>query len=459
MFMAISRAPLIMLLAAFVCCNYLSVAEPAPPLNSFQRTVLMFRSDEHQQPQLRRIKDVSPARPSITKALATDAEQPAAETAPMDLGMPLTLQLNEAQRGDPVLVDMRPPVSNAIEVEPAERAATAITLSPEMVELRQQVRGCLAYYQNQLENAATRSPWGIMHAMLPFGVDAEIRANARPVNAIGWLCWNGACRGQRLLLVTKSGIGANQGPGVEGHSGQFLAMLAQSKVKRDFPLRISGRGFSVEDLIEHEKQSCRTGSELTFQLIGLSHYVDSDTTWKNDRNETWSVQRLLKEELRQQINGAACGGTHRLMSFSYAVNRRRKHEKEITGTWQQAQRRVTDYVDYTLSLQNRDGSFSTNWFAGRENRNDRDRKLQTTGHMLEWLVFSMPEERLVDKKMIRSVKFLTKLMTDDRRHKWEVGPRGHALRALVLFNRRVFNKHDEAESRAIAEPSPKAEAE
>ena len=38
--------------------------------------------------------------------------------------------------------------------------------------------------------------------------------------------------------------------------------------------------------------------------------------------------------------------------------------------------------------------------------------------------------------MVRSVRYLTRLMTQNR--KWEIGPQGHALHALVLYDERVF---------------------
>ena len=114
------------------------------------------------------------------------------------------------------------------------------------------------------------------------------------------------------------------GPGYQGHEGQFLHTLARSKVRSDYPIRVDGHEFTVADLIEYEKKTCRAGSELTFKLVALSHYLDSDATWTCDRGETWNIPRLIREELAQPIVGAACGGTHRLIGYSAAVNVRRK---------------------------------------------------------------------------------------------------------------------------------------
>lgn len=324
--------------------------------------------------------------------------------------------------------------SPSIESMPNQTAG----LSPEMLALRDKVEECLVYYFDRPENAASRSPWGIMHALIAYGVDTEIYAGNRKLNAIGWLCWNGSCRGQSLFYVANGKLQTRVGPGVQGHEGQFLAMLAQSRVSRDYPIKIDGYDFTVNDLIEHEKITCQPRTELTFKLIGLAHYLDCDATWKNQQGEEWSIPRLIQEELAQPIVGAACGGTHRMMGFSYAVHKREKSGQEMTGQWLRAKKFVDSFHEYTFKLQNSDGSFSTDWFKGRAEAYDVDRRIQTTGHILEWLVYSLPEDQLRDPRVVKSVDYLTNVLLDNRSKRWEIGPQGHALHALAIYDQRVF---------------------
>ena len=206
----------------------------------------------------------------------------------------------------------------------------------------------------------------------------------------------------------------------------------------DYPIIVSGKRMSVADLVQYEQLNCRPKSELTFRLIGLSHYLDSDETWKDKRGGPWDIPRLIREELAQPINGVTCGGTHRLMGFSYAVRRRQQSGRPVTGQWQRAQKYVSDYHRYTFRLQNRDGSFSTAYFRQRENRPDIKRRLETTGHILEWLVFSLPTDQLDEPHTIRAVEYLADLMFKYRNTKLPVGPLGHAVRSLVLYEERVF---------------------
>ncbi len=311
-------------------------------------------------------------------------------------------------------------------------------LTPEQVVLRDRIRRCLAYYFFRPESTQRHSPWGVMHGMIGFGVDTPLLAGDQEVNAVAWLCANGACYGMQLLYRNQDYVGVQMGPGYQGHNGQFLAILAQSRVKIDYPLVVGGQRLSVANLVKSEQLTCRSGTELTFKLIGLAHYLEPDAKWRDQHGETWDIPRLIREELAQPIVGAACGGTHRLMGFSYAVRKCERSGQGLTGQWLRAKEYLDDYHAYTFRLQNADGSFSTNWFEGRSHQDDIDRKLNTTGHTLEWLVYSLPKERLADERLVNAVEFLTDLMWRYRGHEWEIGPKGHAIHALALYDERLF---------------------
>ncbi|MFT5471623.1 MAG: hypothetical protein ACI8UO_006758 [Verrucomicrobiales bacterium] len=340
------------------------------------------------------------------------------------------------------VADLRSGTSYRIESLEAEASRDEFgsprSFSTSMLERRERIRDTLAYYMVRPEDAATRSPWGVMHAIIAFGVETPLLVGGEEVNAVGWLCWNRPCRGMQLFRARDGKIKTPIGPGFQGHEGQFLAMMAQSKVKSDFPMRIGGYDFTIQDLVRFEQETCRPKSELTFKLIGLVHYLDSDAEWESSTGENWDIPRLIEEELAQPVIGAACGGTHRMMGFSYAVHKRRQRHEAFTGQWLRAEKFVDSYIDYTFRLQNRDGSFSTDWFRGPGNLGKLDRKLQTSGHMLEWLIFSLPQEDLMDPRVARAVDFVNSALWNSRGDKLEVGPKGHALKALALYDERVF---------------------
>ena len=296
----------------------------------------------------------------------------------------------------------------------------------------------LNYYYQRPEVADGRSNWGMLHSIMVYGTDTRVEVGNQTHSAIAWIAGNNFCRGQQLAEDTEDGIRIKSGVGLQGHQAQMLAVFSLCGVPLDYPIYAGGKQYSVNDVLKAEMDACRTGEELTFTLIALSHYLDSDHTWVAADGQTWSVERLIEEELSQPIVGAACGGTHRLMGFSHALRNRRMQGKPITGQWARADKFTQDFVQYAYQLQNRDGSMSTDWFAGREDNGDVDRKLQTTGHIVEWLLTVTPDSQLENPRLVQAIRFLLSSMYGDLQHDWSIGPKGHALRSLAIYHQRVF---------------------
>ena len=313
-----------------------------------------------------------------------------------------------------------------------------LQLSSEQMRLRGEINQLLQFYLQHPETIARRSPWAVMHAILPFGVEAELLAGSRRVNAIGWMSYNGLCKTQRIFQPTKSGFRTNLGPGVQGHEGQFLAILAQSKVAPTYPIKVGDRSYTVNDLVRSEMATCREKSELTFKLLGLSYYLEPNQRWRDNQGGNWSLEKLVAEELEQPIVGAACGGTHRLMGLTFSLLQRKQAGLPITGHWERSEQFLNEFVAYAFSLQNPDGSFSTDWFEARANHPNVERKIQTTGHILEWLIYTLPEEQLQSPPIQKAIRYLLSTLGAEPSRDWPIGPRGHSLRALALYNQRVF---------------------
>jgi len=309
----------------------------------------------------------------------------------------------------------------------------------------------LHYNSQRPEIADQRSNWGMMHSIMVYGIDTRIIVGRQRYSAIAWIAGNNACRGQRLLSQQDGRITADNGVGLQGHQGQFLAVLAMAGVPEDYALYAGQQQYSVSDLIETEKLACRSGEELTFTLIAFSHYLPTDSVWENEAGESWDFQRLIREELSQPIVGAACGGTHRLMGLAHALRARRAEGQPIDGQWERADQYLRDFVQYTYRLQNRDGSMSTQWFEGREDDDDLDRKIQTTGHMVEWLLTVTPDAQLQNPRLMAAIRFLLRSMYNERNRQWEIGPKGHALRSLAMFYPRVYGQDAPWRSSGVAE--------
>jgi hypothetical protein len=331
-------------------------------------------------------------------------------------------------------------------------------LTRQLTILRSRVRGVLNGYYRKSLNSRDHDPWEAMHGMLAYGVYSRIRQGGprgRLVTSVGWLCYNKPCKGQMLMHVTREGqLRAKYGVGLQGHLGQLLAMLAQCRVSTNYPIHVANQEFTIADLIEAEKETCYPNSELTFKLIALQYYLDLNDTWLNDQGEQWDFPRLVREELAQPIRGAACGGTHRLSGLSLTVKRRLQRGEPLDGEYREAAEFIKKYHQYAFRLQNRDGSLSTSWFQGRGDDDDIDRRIKTTGHILEWLCYSLSDEELRDQRTIRAVSYLANLMYSNYDHEWEVGPVSHATHALLLYDERVFVPYDTPEYSVSYRPNP-----
>jgi hypothetical protein len=352
------------------------------------------------------------------------------------------------------------PITDESTAEPVKKPTPPPPLTKQLMSLRSRVRGVLkGYYRRQL-NSREHDPWEVMHGMLAYGVHSRIRqggSRGTPVTSVGWLCYNKPCKNQTLMYVTPKGeLRAKYGVGLQGHLGQLLAMLAQCRVSEEYPIRVGKREFTIKDLIEAEQKTCYPKSELTFKLLAFQYYLDLDDTWVNDQGVEWDFSRLIREELAQPIRGAACGGTHRLSSLSLTVKARQRRGEPLDGEYARAAEFVQKYHRYAFGLQNRDGSLSTEWFRGRGDDRDINRRIKTTGHILEWLCYSLSDEELRQPKTIAAVSYLANLMSKEYDNEWEVGPMSHATHALLIYDERVFQPFDNANYTAIYKPKSRS---
>ncbi len=307
-----------------------------------------------------------------------------------------------------------------------------------VLRIRQPILRTLQKFHAQTEHADSRSNWGMMHQIMVFGADTRIIARGRNYSAIAWVAGNNVCRGSRLMTSANGKVKIREGTGLQGHQAQFLSVMSLAGVPSNYPLYVGNQRFSIKDLVEVEAAACEEHKELTFTLIGLAHYLDTDTTWAGVGGEAWDFDRLIAAELSKPIVGEACGGTHRLMGFAHALRKRRLEGQPITGQWQRAEDFLDEFVKYTYSLQNRDGSMSTDWYESPQDNGDLKRKVQTTGHMVEFLLTHLPDADLADPRLTRSMAFLTNAMNRIKIDDSAVGYRGHALRSLAMYYRRMY---------------------
>ena len=385
----------------------------------------------------------------FASSLKSAAEKVAAAAADPDFKRTAPRPPRTAARSSAVTNSIAVPAKRPTEARSSGQPATAkpsgsaAPATPRFTKLRTRISQTLAAYQRRPLNTAKHTPWEVMHGFIAFGIPTKIRVGGPagdPVNAIGWVNTGGRCGGQVMLAAAGDRLTALRGIGVQGHSAQYLAVLAQCRVAMNSPITIQSKTFTVADLVDEEKLACKSGTELTFALIALAHYLPTDSQWTARDGKIWSLEKLVAEEIEQPIRGAPCGGTHRLFGLAYGCQRRLRATGQLDGVYLRADKFVRDYQQFTLTkLQNRDGSFSTEWFKYPADRDDDiDRKIQTTGHILEWLVASLDQETLFQPRVTAAVEFLTAALAREPSREWKIGPLGHALHSLTIYQERAW---------------------
>ncbi len=354
------------------------------------------------------------------------------------------------------------PAATAPAKAPAVQPAKPRPLGPTLTALRDLVRGTLAMHQKLPLNTRENSATEIASYCLAFGCGSEVLhdgSDGNRVNGITCLCWGYPCAGFELLGLSEGHVAARIGYGCQEHPGEFLAMLAMSRVQANYPLRVGRLTRSVADVVEAEKRSCRPGDDLSLKLLGLSFYVD-EPQWKNDLGETWSLDRMIETELDQPVVTAPEGGLNRLMGLSYAILRRVKREQTIDGEFLRAQKFVADFQKFAFQQQNVDGSWGPYFLAARGTSADPALQLRSTGRILEWLATSLPDKRLEESHMTSAVEYVANFLGSQRYQGGtsslstrEIVAVGHALHALALYDERVFKPSDGAEKPATEKPA------
>jgi hypothetical protein len=291
----------------------------------------------------------------------------------------------------------------------------------------------------------THSFWTVFHGILGTGLDATLRdprTNER-TSAIDYICRGGEVRGLKFL-PTEDGLDVQTGPQFvgQGHQDQFVAEMAQWGLPAGHKFLVLGKEYTFADFIRHTKARARVtaGQELSWAILVIGQYEGTDARWTNRAGEQLRFEDLVRYELGQPIETAACGGTHRLfgLTWVYHLHLRRGGKKE--GVWKDVADKLARYQARARKFRNADGSFSTRYLAGPGNGRDLQLRIGTTGHVLEWLALALPDGELRKPWVEDAASALARMILDSQGSPIESGALYHAAHGLHIYHARVFGK-------------------
>jgi hypothetical protein len=298
----------------------------------------------------------------------------------------------------------------------------------------------------QRDLLTTNGFWTVFHGILGLGPAITLRDPATDVrvNAVDYISDGGELRGLQFI-PTKHGLDVQMGPTMigQGHQDQYVAEMAQWGMRHDRKFLVFGRPYTFMDFIRHTQMRARTTSnqELGWAIIVIAQYLGTEFAWTNEAGERICMEDMLRYELALPTATAACGGTHRLFGLVWVQQLHQLRGGKIdTGVWKEISEATVKHRDLAKKHQNADGSFSTDFFVGPANVNDAQRRINTTGHTLEWLALALSDQELREPWMQSAANAAALQILDLQGSPIEGGSLYHSVHGLLIYYARVYGK-------------------
>lgn len=293
--------------------------------------------------------------------------------------------------------------------------------------------------------ADMHTPWQIIHGLLAYRQDFQLKVkdSDKKVNALEWAGSGVTFQGESLFQRTPFGGRAHpfiQAYWFEGHPTQFMAYLTMCRLPVTHEFKTAqGEAITVQDIINNAKMEVTRDPhvEMTWTLWALAHYLEPTAQWTNKNGEAWSMEELLRVELRNAIYDSPCGGTHSLFAIAYARNAHLMSNQPLRGVWLEADQKIQRFIAEAKALQNSDGSFSKHYFKGRDFSTDFNTRITSAGHMVEWLMVALPQSRLSEPWVQNAVRCVATDLVNNRHQNAECGPLYHAVDGLQIYRERM----------------------
>jgi hypothetical protein len=268
------------------------------------------------------------------------------------------------------------------------------------------------------------------------------------VNAVDYICNGGAVPGMEFI-ETKYGLDVKTAAGetvffAQGHQDQFIAEMTQWGLPPDRKFKVHGKDYTFMDFVNHAKMraslTATPKQELSWTILVVGHYLGTDLEWINESGEKLRFADLLRYELDEPMDKAACGGTHRLFDLSWVYHLHLKRGGKTEGIWKDVAANAAHYQALARKYRNADGSFSTDFFQGRGNDPKMERRINTSGHILEWLALSLTDAQLREPWVEEAANAVALMILAIQNDSMEGATLYHAAHGLLIYHARVFDR-------------------
>jgi hypothetical protein len=299
--------------------------------------------------------------------------------------------------------------------------------------------------------------WTVFHAILGLGPKtADLVVDDKTgerMNALDYICAGRDMRGLDFV-ATPNGVDVLTNDPMrgemhfsQGHQDQFIAEMTQwglSPDRKFFVKNMDGKGgkeYRFRDFINECKMRARVGKgqELSWAIVVIPYYFGTDASWTNAHGEKLRLEDLVDEEVKASVTQAACGGTHRLFGLAWAYHLHLRRGGKTEGVWKKVADRLEEHKALTKKLRNSDGSCSTRFYEGKEDDPHPGKRINTTGHTLEWLSLAMTEKELREDWVQEAANALAKMIFESQNIPVPGGGLYHAAHGLLLYYARLYD--------------------
>ena len=296
--------------------------------------------------------------------------------------------------------------------------------------------------RQRLLSTTDHTPWQMMHGLLGLRQDFLINHKGQTINGLEWMQTGPMFENEPWFEKTQFGGRAhpyNKPYAFEGHINQSLAILSMCNVPLDMQFGTPQGPITMRDMLKNAQMTVNEKEEVTWTLWALCTYLPSDAEWINAKGERWSIERLVQVETAKKVGGptSPCGGTHGLFALARARNVYLRTGKPLRGVWWDAEQKIQKYIETARLNQNANGTLSSAFFKGKEYKQDFDKRMASSGHVLEFLMMALPQERLKEQWVRRAIEATAKDLMANRKAYVSCSPLYHATDALSIYLDRV----------------------
>jgi hypothetical protein len=291
----------------------------------------------------------------------------------------------------------------------------------------------------------TNGFWTIFHGILGLGPDVMLldEESGNRVKALDLICTGKGLRGLSFI-PTPDGLDVETQPGTgvgQGHQDQFVAEMVEWGVPASRQVTVGERTYTFQDFFHHSKVRTSTtkNQELSWAIVIIGSIYGTEHSWRNVHGEKLTYADVVRYELDQPIDTAACGGTHRLFGLTWAYHLHRAAGGATTGVWKDVYEKTELYKKNARKFQNGDGSFSTAYVSKAENKRELGARIAGTGHVLEWLALALNDDEIRQPWMQEAASALSVMILENQNNPIDGGALYHAVHGLYMYRARVFN--------------------